>query len=86
MRLTTARYYTPSGRSIQALVCVARHRGGAAAAGRITVPRRRERSWRARKRTCAGRLANDSLSEYDLLIRQIEADREKAEAAAELAR
>ena len=82
MRLTTARYYTPSGRSIQAL--------GVSPDIVVEQPRRpvgeeeAEDSAR-RSRTEAdlrGSLNNDSLSEDE--IRQIEEDRAKAEAAAEL--
>jgi carboxyl-terminal processing protease len=82
MRLTTARYYTPSGRSIQALgispdILVAQPPRRPAdddedAAGR---PSRSEADLR-------GRLDNDSLSEDE--IRQIEEDRARAEAAARL--
>ena len=83
MRLTTARYYTPSGRSIQALgvspdIVVQQPRRAPATAedeGKPARPRRSEADLR-------GRLSNDSLSEDE--IRQIEADRAKAEAAAEL--
>jgi len=81
MRLTTARYYTPSGRSIQALgvspdIVVEQPR-------RAEVTAEEEESAAARSEAdLRGRLANDSLSEDE--IRQIEADREKAEAAAEL--
>ncbi|MEP2473490.1 MAG: S41 family peptidase [Paracoccaceae bacterium] len=83
MRLTTARYYTPSGRSIQAL--------GVSPAIVVEQPRRRpdeeedEASSNVRQRSEAdlrGRLNNDSLSEDE--IRQIEEDRLKAEKAAEL--
>lgn len=82
MRLTTARYYTPSGRSIQSLgvspdIIVAQP------------PRRTEEEEDAtdvrRSRSEAdlrGSLNNDSLSEDE--IKQIEADREKAEKAADL--
>ncbi|REC58305.1 S41 family peptidase [Rhodosalinus sediminis] len=82
MRLTTSRYYTPSGRSIQALgispdILVeqpprpapdAEDEGAAR-------PSRSEADLR-------GRLDNDSLSEDE--IRQIEEDRARAEAAARL--
>ena len=82
MRLTTARYYTPSGRSIQALgvspdIVVEQPR-----------PRRTEEEEEEAARNSRseadlrGRLNNDSLSEDEL--RQIEEDRAKAEAAAEL--
>ncbi len=81
MRLTTARYYTPSGRSIQAL--------GVSPDIVVEQPRRSpnadEDEEDARTRSEAdlrGRLSNDSLSEDE--IRQIEEDREKAEAAARL--
>jgi len=84
MRLTTARYYTPSGRSIQAL--------GVSPDIVVEQPRRQppteeedepasavgERS----ERDLRGSLDNDSLTEDQ--IQQIEADRAKAEAAAEL--
>ena len=82
MRLTTARYYTPSGRSIQSLgvspdIIVAQPR---------RTPRRRGRRYtRSPHRSEAdlrGSLNNDSLSEDE--INQIKADREKAEKAAEL--
>ncbi|MEX0317147.1 MAG: S41 family peptidase [Ruegeria sp.] len=82
MRLTTARYYTPSGRSIQAL--------GVSPDIVVEQPRRRpeeeeEEANSPRTRSEAdlrGRLNNDSLSEDE--IRQIEEDRAKAEATAEL--
>ncbi len=82
MRLTTARYYTPSGRSIQAL--------GVSPDIVVEQPRRQpeeedEDETNIFSRTEAdlrGRLDNDSLSEDE--IRQIEEDREKAEAAAAL--
>ena len=82
MRLTTARYYTPSGRSIQAL--------GVSPDIIVQQPRRRpaeeeEETSTARSRSEAdlrGRLNNDSLSEDE--IRQIEEDRAKVAAAAEL--
>ncbi len=84
MRLTTARYYTPSGRSIQAL--------GVSPDIVVAQPRRKpeaededENANPARTRSEAdlrGRLNNDSLSEDE--IRQIEEDRAKAEKAAEL--
>ncbi len=84
MRLTTARYYTPSGRSIQALgvspdIVVEQPRRAPASEeedeARSAVGQRSESDLR-------GSLDNDSLSEDE--IRQIEADREKAEAAAAL--
>ncbi|MGR3496491.1 S41 family peptidase [Citreimonas sp.] len=84
MRLTTARYYTPSGRSIQALgvspdIVVeqppARPEEEATEDEDDTVFNRSEADLR-------GRLDNDSLSEDE--IRQIEEDRARAEAAAAL--
>ena len=83
MRLTTARYYTPSGRSIQAL--------GVSPDIVVEQPRRApeaeedEDATTPRTRTEAdlrGSLDNDSLTEDE--IRQIEEDRAKAEAAAKL--
>ncbi|MEL6172715.1 MAG: S41 family peptidase, partial [Pseudomonadota bacterium] len=82
MRLTTARYYTPSGRSIQAL--------GVSPDIIVEQPRRtpeteEEEETNRFSRSEAdlrGSLGNDSLSEDE--IRQIEEDRAKAEAAAEL--
>ncbi|RBW63377.1 S41 family peptidase [Ruegeria sp. A3M17] len=81
MRLTTSRYYTPSGRSIQALgvspdIIVEQPR---------PAPDAEEEEANARTRSEAdlrGSLNNDSLSEDE--IRQIEEDRAKAEATAEL--
>ncbi|EDZ48383.1 S41 family peptidase [Leisingera daeponensis] len=85
MRLTTARYYTPSGRSIQALgvspdIVVEQPRRVAAAEEEedASAAARRSRS----EADLRGRLSNDSLSEDE--IRQIEEEREKAEKAAEL--
>ncbi|MEO1363435.1 MAG: S41 family peptidase [Pseudomonadota bacterium] len=84
MRLTTARYYTPSGRSIQSLgvspdIVVEQPRRAPETEeeeeARSAVGQRSESELR-------GSLSNDSLSEDE--IRQIEADREKAEAAAAL--
>lgn len=82
MRLTTARYYTPSGRSIQAL--------GISPDIIVEQPRPRpeedtEDDSDDRTRSEAdlrGSLNNDSLTEDE--IRQIEEDRERAEAAADL--
>jgi carboxyl-terminal processing protease len=82
MRLTTARYYTPSGRSIQAL--------GVSPDIIVEQPRRapeteEEEEDTPRSRTEAdlrGSLNNDSLSEDE--IRQIEEDRERAQQAADL--
>ncbi len=81
MRLTTARYYTPSGRSIQALgvspdIVVAQPRSRPDTEADDTDPKRRSEA------DLRGRLNNDSLSEDE--VRQIEADQAKAEAAAEL--
>ncbi|MCV3270126.1 S41 family peptidase [Roseobacter sinensis] len=84
MRLTTARYYTPSGRSIQSL--------GVSPDIVVQQPRNRPetedeeddatpRSLRS-EADLRGSLNNDSLSEDE--IKQIEADRAKAEAAAAL--
>ncbi|MDA7963526.1 S41 family peptidase [Ruegeria sp.] len=82
MRLTTSRYYTPSGRSIQAL--------GVSPDIIVEQPRpepagEEEEETNARTRSEAdlrGSLNNDSLSEDE--IRQIEEDRAKAEETAEL--
>ncbi|NNE79346.1 MAG: S41 family peptidase [Silicimonas sp.] len=81
MRLTTARYYTPSGRSIQAL--------GVSPDIIVEQPRRREAEEedepQRNSRTEAdlrGSLSNDSLSEDER--RQIEEDRARAEKAAKL--
>ncbi|WP_204112941.1 S41 family peptidase [Shimia biformata] len=83
MRLTTARYYTPSGRSIQAL--------GVSPDIIVEQPPRRpaseedDESAARQGRSEAdlrGSLDNDSLSEDE--IRQIEEDRARAEKAAEL--
>ncbi len=81
MRLTTARYYTPSGRSIQAL--------GVSPDIVVEQPRRRpgeeDEEDTRRNRSEAdlrGSLGNDSLSEDE--VRQIEEDRAAAEAAAQL--
>ncbi|KQB96151.1 peptidase S41 [Loktanella sp. 1ANDIMAR09] len=81
MRLTTARYYTPSGRSIQSL--------GISPDIIVEQPRPRpvdeEEEETSTPRTEAGlrgSLENDSLTEDE--IRQIEEDRARAEAAAAL--
>ena len=81
MRLTTSRYYTPSGRSIQAL--------GVSPNIIVEQPRRKnsekEDEEVRRNRSEAdlrGALSNDSLSEDE--IQQIEDDRLKAENAAKL--
>jgi carboxyl-terminal processing protease len=83
MRLTTARYYTPSGRSIQSLgvspdIIVAQPRRTAETEEDEDTPVRRSRS----EADLRGSLNNDSLSEDE--INQIMEDREKAEKAAEL--
>jgi carboxyl-terminal processing protease len=83
MRLTTARYYTPSGRSIQSLgvspdIIVAQPPRRADSEEEDETTIRRSRS----EADLRGSLNNDSLSEDE--IKQIEADREKAEKAAEL--
>jgi len=83
MRLTTARYYTPSGRSIQALgispdIIVEQPRREPVVEGEEEEDAPRFRS----EADLRGALGNDSLSEDE--IRQIEEDREKAEAAAQL--
>ena len=81
MRLTTARYYTPSGRSIQNLgvspdIVVQQPRVAVAAEEEETTPRTRSEA------DLRGSLSNDSLSEDE--IRQIEEDNAKAEEAAKL--
>ena len=84
MRLTTARYYTPSGRSIQALgvspdiVVQQPRRSPASEEDDAAEAARKTRS----EADLRGRLSNDSLSEDE--VRQIEEDRAKAEASAEL--
>ena len=83
MKLTTARYYTPSGRSIQALgispdIIVEQPRRVAEDTEEATETPRRSRS----EADLRGSLNNDSLTEDEIL--QIEADREKAEVAAKL--
>ncbi len=82
MRLTTARYYTPSGRSIQAL--------GVSPDIVVEQPRRapeteeeeEDSPFSRSEADLRGSLDNDSLSEDE--IRQIEADRAKAEETAQL--
>ncbi|MEO0939453.1 MAG: S41 family peptidase [Pseudomonadota bacterium] len=81
MRLTTARYYTPSGRSIQALgvspdIIVEQPRRQPAGAGEAETPLTRSEA------DLRGSLDNDSLTEDE--IRQIEEERALAEAKAEL--
>lgn len=83
MRLTTARYYTPSGRSIQALgvspdIIVAQPPARAEEEEDESTTRRRSRS----EADLRGSLNNDSLTEDQ--IKQIEEDRAKVEKAAEL--
>ncbi|SFS21129.1 S41 family peptidase [Yoonia litorea] len=82
MRLTTARYYTPSGRSIQALgispdIIVEQPRP----VDDETAEEEEERRQRS-EAGLRGSLENDSLSEDQL--EQIEEERARAEAAAEL--
>ena len=79
MRLTTARYYSPSGRSIQNL--------GVTPDIIVEQPRRptdeEDEGFKFRSESdLRGSLSNDSLSEDE--IQQIEEDRAKAEKAAEL--
>ena len=82
MRLTTARYYTPSGRSIQAL--------GVSPDIVVEQPRRPAQSEETEEDGPAGRfeadlrgrLDNDSLSEDE--VRQIEEERARADAVAKL--
>lgn len=83
MRLTTARYYTPSGRSIQAL--------GVSPDIIVEQPRRKEdeeakdedgTSQRRSEADLRGSLLNDSLSDEE--IKQIETDQAEAELAAKL--
>jgi carboxyl-terminal processing protease len=80
MRLTTARYYTPSGRSIQALgvspdIIVEQP-------PRAEVTEDEEDAMSRSEADLRGSLDNDSLTEDQ--VRQIEEDREKAETAARL--
>ena len=82
MRLTTARYYTPSGRSIQNL--------GVSPDIVVEQPRRTPEAEAAEEEARSSRseadlrgsLSNDSLSEDE--IQQIEDERAKAEEAAKL--
>ncbi|MBR9650019.1 S41 family peptidase [Thalassovita aquimarina] len=81
MRLTTARYYTPSGRSIQNLgvspdIVVEQPRRAAETEEDDTTRRTRSEA------DLRGSLSNDSLSEDE--IKQIEDERAKAEEAAKL--
>lgn len=88
MRLTTARYYTPSGRSIQALgvspdIVVEQPRRQPAAAEDEDQPRSAVTGRSRSENDLRGRLSNDnSLSDDEQ--RQIEADRKKAEDTAKL--
>ncbi len=81
MRLTTARYYTPSGRSIQALGVspdiVVEQRPPEPESEEDTVP-----GFGRSEADLRGALDNDSLTEDE--VRQIEEDRAKAEEAAKL--
>jgi carboxyl-terminal processing protease len=82
MRLTTSRYYTPSGRSIQALgvspdIVVEQPRRAPA----TEEPEATNRPSRS-EADLRGRLSNDSLSEDE--IRQIEEERKRAEEVAKL--
>jgi carboxyl-terminal processing protease len=82
MRLTTARYYTPSGRSIQSLgvspdIVVEQPRRA-----EVTEEEEESNVFSRSEADLRGSLDNDSLSEDE--IQQIEADRAKAEAAAAL--
>jgi carboxyl-terminal processing protease len=83
MRLTTSRYYTPSGRSIQALgvspdIVVAQPRRRAEAEDEEAQNNRPTRS----EAQLRGRLNNDSLTGDEL--RQIEQERARAEEIARL--
>ena len=83
MRLTTARYYTPSGRSIQALgispdIIVPQPRPRPAEEVEEEEAQRATRS----EADLRGSLNNDSLTDEE--VAQIEEDRARAEAAAEL--
>lgn len=87
MRLTTARYYTPSGRSIQALgvspdIVVEQPRRRPEAEEDEDKPRSAVTGRSRSEADLRGRLSNDSLSEDER--QQIEADRLKAEATAKL--
>ncbi|MDQ7071029.1 MAG: S41 family peptidase [Rhodobacterales bacterium] len=83
MRLTTARYYTPSGRSIQNLgvtpnIVVEQPRRRPESEEEAETPRRNFRT----EADLRGTLSNDSLTEDE--IRQIREDREREEEAAKL--
>ncbi len=83
MRLTTSRYYTPSGRSIQALgvspdIVVAQPARRAEAEDDEAQSKRPSRS----EADLRGRLNNDSLSEDEL--KQIEEERQRADEVARL--
>ena len=86
MRLTTARYYTPDGRSIQALgispdIVVAQPRPDPEAPEEDEEPELDARPLRT-EADLRGSLENEDVSEEER--EQIEAEREKAEAAAAL--
>ena len=82
MRLTTARYYTPSGRSIQALGVSPTSSWNSPSNLPVDGQEDAAPKRRGLRPTCADQLNNDSLTEDE--IRQIEADRARAEAAAAL--
>ncbi|WP_322866728.1 S41 family peptidase [Aquicoccus sp. G2-2] len=86
MRLTTARYYTPSGRSIQALgispdIIVEQPPKNPTAESEEDAPASAVKHSRT-EADLRGALANDSLTDEE--IRQIKEDRAKAEASAKL--
>lgn len=81
MRLTTARYYTPSGRSIQALGISPDIVVEQLPPKPETESDKKQRPMRS-EADLRGRLNNDSLTEDE--IRQIKEEQAKAEAAAEL--
>ncbi|MGB3314243.1 MAG: S41 family peptidase [Albidovulum sp.] len=83
MRLTTARYYTPSGRSIQALgispdIVVAQPRPTPKEEGEDDAAAKRGRS----EADLRGAISNDSMTEDEKRV--LEAEQEKAEEAAKL--
>ena len=87
MRLTTARYYTPSGRSIQALgvspdIVVEQPRRQPDAEEEQDSPRSAVTGRSRSENDLRGRLSNDSLSDDER--RLIEEDRKKAEETAKL--
>ncbi|MEP2781875.1 MAG: S41 family peptidase [Pseudoruegeria sp.] len=86
MRLTTARYYTPSGRSIQALgvspdIIVEQPRRPINAEEETDEPRS-EANFARSEADLRGSLSNDSISEDER--KQLEEDRQRAEDAAKL--